>query len=87
LHVRPDLLPRVHALRGRVLAANGRHREAIDELKQGLASDQDGSVYYQLARSYWKVGDAKAAEAAFEKSKQIQARHDDLARQALMPVD
>ena len=47
LHVRPDLLPRVHALLGRVLARTGRPKEAIRELTQGLASDEDGSVHYQ----------------------------------------
>jgi tetratricopeptide (TPR) repeat protein len=86
LHTRPDLLPRVHALLGRVLARTGREKEAIEELQQGLASDEDGSVYYQLARLYQKIGDPKAADAAFEKSKQIRARRDDLAQRALMPI-
>ncbi|HUJ72161.1 MAG TPA: tetratricopeptide repeat protein, partial [Verrucomicrobiae bacterium] len=50
LTVRSDLLPHVHALLGRVYSQTGRNREAIEELKQGLASDADGSVSYQLAR-------------------------------------
>ena len=87
LHVRPGLLPRVHALRGRVLAASGRDQEAIGEFKQGLASDEDGSLHYQLARSYQKVGDSKAAAEAFEKSKEMRARRDDLAQKALTPID
>jgi tetratricopeptide (TPR) repeat protein len=87
LHARPDLRPRVHALLGRVLARTGREKEAIQELKQGLASDEDGSVHYQLARLYQKMGDPKAADAAFEKSKQIRARRDDLAQRALMPIN
>ena len=87
LHVRPDLLPRVHALLGRVLARTGRQQEAIQELTQGLASDEDGSVHYQLAQLYRATGDSKAAEAAFEKSKQIQASHDELAQRAMMPVN
>lgn len=87
LHARPDLLPRVHALLGRVLARTGREKEAIEELRQGLASDDDGSVHYQLARLYQKMGDPKAADAAFEKSKQIRARRDDLAQRALMPIN
>jgi predicted Zn-dependent protease len=85
LDARPDVLPRVHALLGRVLAATGRPKEAIQELDQGLASDDDGSVHFQLARLYQQAGDAKAAAAALEKSKQIQARHDALAQQELMP--
>ncbi len=86
-HVRPDLLPRVHALMGRVLAKTGRPKEAIKELTEGLASDEDGSLYYQLARLYKEAGDPKGAAAAFEKSKQIQASHDELAQKALMPVN
>ena len=87
MHLRPDLLPHVHALLGRVFAGTGRPKEAIKELTQGLASDDDGSVYYQLARLYKENGDLKAATAALEKSKQIQARRDELAQKALMPVN
>jgi tetratricopeptide (TPR) repeat protein len=86
-NARPDLLPRVHALLGRVFAGTGRPKEAIKELTQGLASDEDGSVYYQLARLYRESGDLKAANAAFEKSKQIQASRDELAQKAMMPVN
>jgi tetratricopeptide (TPR) repeat protein len=86
LQARPDLLPRVHALRGLVFAMAGRPKEAIRELTQGLASDEDGSVHYQLARLYQEAGDTKAAAAAFEKSKQIRARHDTLAQEALTPI-
>ncbi len=86
LHARPDLLPRVHALRGRVFARTGRSKEAIDELTQGLASDEDGSVYYQLGRLYESSGDAKAAAAAFEKSQQIRAKRDVAAKENLAPV-
>jgi tetratricopeptide (TPR) repeat protein len=87
LHVRPDLLPRVHALLGRVFAGTGRPKEAIQELTQGLASDEDGSVYYQLARLYKEAGDVKAAAAALEQSKQIKASYDELAQRAMMPVN
>lgn len=86
LHARPDLLPRVHALLGQVCARTGRPKEAIKELTHGLASDEDGSVHYQLARLYKAAGNASAAAAAFEKSKQIRARHDALAELALDPV-
>lgn len=76
LHARQDLLPRAHALLGRVYARTGHTKEAISELNQGLASDDDGSVYYQLARLYQSSGDEKAAAEAFEKSEQIRARRD-----------
>ena len=87
LQARADLLPRVHALLGNVLARTGRSKEALMELTQGLASDEDGSVHYQLASLYREAGDSKAAAAAFEKSKQIRASHDELARKALMPIN
>lgn len=86
LGARPDHLPRLHALLGRVLARTNRRAEAIEELKQGLESDEDGSVSYQLARLYFEAGDKQAAAAAFERSKQILARSLDLAQQTLAPV-
>ena len=86
LHARPDLLARVHALRGQVFARTGHPKEAIRELTRGLASDEDGSVHYQLARLYQEAGDVKAAAAAFDESKKIRAKQDALAREALTPV-
>lgn len=86
LRARPDLLPRVRVLLGRVFAMTGRSKEAIQELTQGLASDEDGSVYYQLARLYQEAGDAKAAAAAFGKSREIRARRDALAQGMLTPI-
>jgi tetratricopeptide (TPR) repeat protein len=83
LTARPDLLPRVHALLGRVYARAGRSKEAINELNQGLASDEDGSVYYQLARLYQNLGETKNAAAAFEKSRQIRAKRDVIDQQSL----
>ncbi len=86
LRGRPDLLPRIHALLGKVLARTGREKEAIEEYQQGVASDEDGSVYYQLARLYQKAGNTKAANAAFEKSAEMRARRDALAQRALTPI-
>jgi tetratricopeptide (TPR) repeat protein len=86
LHARPDLLPHVHALLGQVYARTGRPKEALKELTEGLSSDEDGSVHYQLANLYREAGDAKAAAAAFEESKRIRARHEALAQEMLAPV-
>ena len=85
--VRSDLLPRVHALLGRVYARTGRSREAIAELKQGLASDEDGSVSYQLARLYYDAGDRKDAEEAFARSRRLQAARDKEAQPVLNPAE
>ncbi len=86
LHARSDLLPRAHALLGRIYARTGRLKEAISELTQGLASDEDGSVYYQLARLYQTEGDEKAAAVAFKKSEQMRAKREALARENLRSV-
>lgn len=74
LQSKPQMLPHVHALLGRVYAAAGRPQEAISELKMGLESDEDGSVHYQLARLYRQAGDDKDASLAMEQMKAIQQR-------------
>lgn len=74
LHAKPQMLPHVHGLLGRVFAETGRTQEAIGELKLGLPSDEDGSVHYQLARLYRQVGDTNEATVAIEEMKTIQQR-------------
>src|SRR5579875_206782 len=76
LHARPEELPRVDAVLGRVYARTGRPKEAMRQLTQGASSDDDGSVYYELARLYQSLGNSKAAAAAFEKSQQLRANRD-----------
>jgi tetratricopeptide (TPR) repeat protein len=68
-HLKTDLLPRYHALLGRVYAETDRIPAAISEYKLGLATDTDGSIHYQLARLYQKTGNKMAAEEAFRQSK------------------
>jgi tetratricopeptide (TPR) repeat protein len=72
LNAKPQMLPHVHAMLGEVYAANGKTQEAIREMKLGLASDQDGSLHYQLARLYIKAGDKPAADAAMVQMKALQ---------------
>ena len=74
LQAKPQMLPHVHALLGRVFAETGRDQEAIKELKLGVSSDEDGSVHYQLARLYRKSGNAKDATVALEEMREIQER-------------
>jgi predicted Zn-dependent protease len=60
---------RVHGELGRAYALRGRHADAIPQLEQALSTDADGSVRYQLARSYQAAGrsaDAQKALAAYE---------------------
>ena len=74
LKAKPQMLPHVHALLGRVYAEAGRNTDAIAQLKLGTASDSDGSVHYQLARLYRETGDGKSAAAALEQMRAIQKR-------------
>jgi tetratricopeptide (TPR) repeat protein len=71
LNTKPEYVPHVHALLGKVYAQTNRIQQAIVELKQALADDKDGHVHYQIARLYLKVGDRDSATQAFEVSDQI----------------
>src|SRR5258708_240981 len=57
LHAKPQILPHVHALIGKVYAETDRTQEAIHELRLGVSCDENGSIYYLLARLYRKQGD------------------------------
>lgn len=74
LKAKPQMLPRIHALIGKVYAETGRTQEAIEQLNLGASSDEDGSVHYLLAHLYLRQGDSKDAHAAL-------ARMDTIKRQ------
>jgi tetratricopeptide (TPR) repeat protein len=74
LNAKPQVLPHVHALLGRVYEGNGKTKEAIEQLKMGAESDQDGSIHYQLAQLYRQVGDKADADLAFAKMKAIKEK-------------
>jgi tetratricopeptide (TPR) repeat protein len=74
LNAKPQMLPHVHALLGEAYASDGKTQDAIRELKLGADSDQDGSIHYQLARLYNKLGDMAAAAAAIQQMKLLQQR-------------
>jgi tetratricopeptide (TPR) repeat protein len=74
LQAKAELIPRIHALLGQVYANKGDNTQAIEELKQGLPSDDDGSIHFQLGRLYQKTGQTKLAEAAFEETRRLQSR-------------
>jgi tetratricopeptide (TPR) repeat protein len=77
LKAKPQMLPHVHALIGKAYAETGRTQEAIDELKMGASSDVNGSLHYQLARLYRKIGDDKDASAALDQMKTIKQQRRD----------
>jgi tetratricopeptide (TPR) repeat protein len=72
LNTKPEFVSHVHALLGKVYAHTNRTKQAIAELKLGLASDKDGGLHYQIARLYLKVGDRDSAKQAFDVSKRLQ---------------
>ena len=43
----------------------------------GQVSDDDGSIHYQLGRTYQKIGDKEKADEAFRVSKQLRSQSDD----------
>jgi tetratricopeptide (TPR) repeat protein len=81
LSTKPELVPHVHALLGRVYAETNRMQEAITESKLGLADDKDGRLHYQIARLYLKVGDHDSAKQAFAESERL--RREGLTRAAV----
>jgi tetratricopeptide (TPR) repeat protein len=79
-NLKPEFVPRLHALLGRVYAATDQIPEAISEYKAGLSTDEDGSIHYQLGRLYQKSGDKNAAEEAFRDSKRLSRQWDERGR-------
>lgn len=73
LNTKPEYVPRVHALLGKVYANTNRTQEALAELELALPDDKDGSIHYQIGRLYLKAGDRTAAQRAFEVSKRLQS--------------
>jgi tetratricopeptide (TPR) repeat protein len=59
---------RVHALLAQCYAGEGRAHAAIEEWRQALPGDIDGSFHYQLYRLYLKVGDHKDAALVLQES-------------------
>jgi tetratricopeptide (TPR) repeat protein len=78
-NVKPELLPRVHVLLGRVYGETNRPSDAIAEYKLGITMDEDGSLHYQLARLYQKTGNENAAAEEMQLSKQLREQWDDRA--------
>src|SRR6266536_808435 len=81
LNTKPEYVPHIHALLGKVYAQTNRTQQAISELKLALPGDKDGHLHYQIARLYLKVGDQGSAKQAFEVSSRI--RREGLTRAAV----
>jgi tetratricopeptide (TPR) repeat protein len=77
--LKPELAPRAHILLGRVYAETDRVSQAIAEYNQGIKTDEDGSLHYQLARLYQRTGDRNAAEEEIRISRQLREQWDNQA--------
>jgi predicted Zn-dependent protease len=71
LHAKPQMIPHVHALLGKIYAETERPEQAVEELNLGVSSDEDGAIQYLLARLYRKLGNTEATSAALERMKII----------------
>ena len=76
LRGKSQMLPRIHVLIGKVYAETGRTEDAIEQLKLGASSDEDGTVQYLLARMYRKLGDTQDANKAIEQMKVIKEQRE-----------
>jgi tetratricopeptide (TPR) repeat protein len=76
LHGKPQMLPRIHVLIGKVYAETGRTEDAIEQLKLGASRDEDGTAQYLLARMYRKLGDIQDANKAIERMKVIKQQRE-----------
>ena len=81
LNTKPEYVPHVHALLGKVYAETNRTQQAITELKLALGADKDGRLHYQIARLYLKIGNREAAKQAFEISDRM--RHEAVVKAAV----
>ncbi len=80
--LKPELMPRCHALLGNVFAETNRTPAAISEYKLALTGDEDGKVHYQLGRLYMKSGSKAEAQQVLQESKRLANRRNPQARAA-----
>jgi tetratricopeptide (TPR) repeat protein len=59
---------------GLALSRLGRYAEAVRHLERSLASDDDGSLHYQLARAYQAAGAVEKARVAMNRYQEILKR-------------
>ncbi len=71
----PKLLP-AQASYGMALARIGQTAAAIPHLEAALPTDDDGSLYYQLARAHQGVGESVKSRAALAKYQEIRNRNE-----------
>lgn len=83
LHGESYNLPLVHALLGKIYAHQGLTTKAIKELQQALPYDHDGSLHYQIAMLYKRVGDEAAAREALRESETLRKKREKTAQETM----
>jgi tetratricopeptide (TPR) repeat protein len=81
LQADPKLLAADASL-GLALARLGSQAEAIPHLEKALELDDDGSLYYQLARAYQATGAREKAAAAMAKYQEVQKKNQEQKEEA-----
>ena len=69
----PDLLP-AQAKLGEALLQTGDAAGAASHLEMAKSLDQDGSIHYQLAMAYRRLGKTELASRALARQKELQAK-------------
>lgn len=70
-------MPHAHTLLGQVYLATDRLPQALTEFTLSQASDEDGSIHYQMGRIYQKLGEKEKAAEAFRVSKRLREQSDE----------
>ncbi|MGH9426428.1 MAG: tetratricopeptide repeat protein, partial [Terriglobia bacterium] len=66
-------------------ATLGEFGKAIEEMKQVLRADKDGSFHYRLGRWYQKIGQSSEANAAFAVASKLKENRREVERSKLIP--
>ena len=67
-------------------ATLGEFGEAIEEMKQLLPADKDGSFHYRLGRWYQRIGQSSEANAAFAVASKLKEDRREIERSKLVPL-
>lgn len=74
VHAAGEVGLRAHEALGKAYFSTGRTQDAIEELRQALPADRDGSIHYQLYLAYKKAGDTSSAKVALRESDLLRER-------------
>jgi Flp pilus assembly protein TadD len=64
----------------------GEFGKAIEEMKQLLRADKDGSFHYRLGRWYQRIGQSSEANTAFAVASKLKENRREIERSKLVPL-